>query len=442
MTARGIILAGTGTGAGKTMVTAAILRAFVRGGRTVAAFKVGPDYLDPAHLARAARRPAINLDSWAMDGATMHALLGSLARDADLIVGEGVMGLFDGARGKPRDGFAPGSTAELAHALGLPVVLVTDAHGMGQSIAAVVRGFATHDSRAPLAGIILNRVASEVHGRLLVDAIGEALPDVPVLGLVPRIAAMAIPSRHLGLVQAAEIGDLDRRLDLAAEAITPSLLDRLKTLAQPVVKTKNSPSRLPPPLGQRIAIARDDAFAFAYPALLDAWRAAGTEIVPFSPLADDAPDATADAIYLPGGYPELHAARLAAAERFRAGLVAAAERDACIFGECGGYMTLGRTLRDAEGCVHRMVGLLPLSSDFAQRKLHLGYRNARTLVTSPLGADGTVFAGHEFHYARIDDEGAGAPLFDLSDAAGHNLGTGGRAIGRVMGSFVHLIAQR
>jgi cobyrinic acid a,c-diamide synthase len=176
--------------------------------------------------------------------------------------------------------------------------------------------------------------------------------------------------------------------------------------------------------------------------VLESWRTQGAELVPFSPLGDEAPDPAADAVYLPGGYPELHAARLASARQFQTGLVAAVQRSAFVFGECGGYMALGRTLRDADGRVHRMTGLLPLACDFARRKLHLGYRTARIRVTSPLGAEGTTFAGHEFHYAHVEDEGAGTPLFEITDATGHNLGTGGRAHQRVMASFIHLIAQR
>lgn len=443
MTARGLIVAGTATGSGKTILTAALLRALGNRGHAVAAFKTGPDYIDPAHLARAARKPAINLDSWAMDRATLHALFAGLGRQADIVVGEGVMGLFDGARGKSRDGFAPGSTAELAWFLGLPVVLAVDARGMGQSVAAVVRGFATHEPRVPLAGVILNRVASLAHGQFLVGALREILPELPVLGTVPRAATMDIPSRHLGLVQACEIDDLDARLDRAAGEIDKAIaLDRLIGLAQPLPASATAVPRLPPPLGQRIAVARDDAFAFAYPSLLDGWRKAGADISFFSPLADEAPSAGADAVYLPGGYPELHAGRIAGAVRFRAGLTAAAERDAFVFGECGGYMALGRSLRDADGRVHAMAGLLPLACDFAKRKLHLGYRNARVLADSPFGPSGTVFAGHEFHYADIDDEGAGNPLFALTDAGGNQLGVNGRVEGRVAGSFVHLIAQR
>jgi cobyrinic acid a,c-diamide synthase len=442
VTARGLIVAGTGTGAGKTMLTAAMIRALVRAGKRVAAFKTGPDYIDPAHLARAAGASAINLDSWAMMPDTIGTLVAALGRDADLVVGEGVMGLFDGARAPARDGFAPGSTAELAHTLDLPVVLVVDGTGMGQSLAATVRGFATHDSRIRVSGIIVNRIASEAHGQFLAEAIATALPEVPVLGLVPRLAALDIPSRHLGLIQAGEIADLDRRFDAAAAAISSHVaLDEIEALARPADARSNAPAHLLPALGNRIAVARDEAFAFAYSSTLDNWRGAGAEITLFSPLSDEAPDSRADAVYLPGGYPELHAARLASAERFRAGLAGAASRGAFIFGECGGYMTLGRTLRDAEGRVHRMAGLLPVSCDFSQRKLHLGYRDARTLVTTPLGAAGTVFAGHEFHYARVVDED-GAPMFAAIDAAGRDLGTAGRIDGRIAGSFVHIIAQR
>jgi cobyrinic acid a,c-diamide synthase len=442
VTAHALIVAGTSTGTGKTMLTAALIRALRVNGRRVATFKTGPDYIDAAHLAQAAGASAINLDSWAMEPDTLRGLLAALGHDADLVVGEGVMGLFDGARRATRNGFAPGSTAELAHMLDLPIVLAVDGAGMGQSLAATVRGFASHDSRVRVSGIIVNRVASEAHGRFLADAIADALPDVPILGLVPRLAALNIASRHLGLIQAAEIDDLDRRFDAAAEAIASHVdLDMLETLARPIAAGADAPRYLPRPLGNCIAVARDEAFAFAYTSILDGWHAAGAEIKTFSPLADEAPDVCADSVYLPGGYPELHAARLASAERFLGGLAAAASRGAFIFGECGGYMTLGRTLRDAEGRVHRMAGLLPVSCDFAQRKLHLGYRNIRTLVTTPLGAAGTVFAGHEFHYARVVDEN-GTPMFAAIDAAGRDLGPAGRVDGRIAGSFIHIIAQR
>ncbi|MBM3561000.1 MAG: cobyrinic acid a,c-diamide synthase, partial [Alphaproteobacteria bacterium] len=191
--------------------------------------------------------------------------------------------------------------------------------------------------------------------------------------------------------------------------------------------------------GQRIAVARDIAFAFAYPALLDAWRRAGAEVLPFSPLEGEAPDTAADAVFLPGGYPELHAGRLAAAAGFLAGLRAAAGCGAVVYGECGGYMVLGRGLVDADGVRHEMAGLLALETSFAARRLSLGYRQARLMADGPLGRAGTAFRGHEFHYATVTAEGPGEALFALADAAGRQRGNAGLVAGRVAGSFVHLI---
>jgi cobyrinic acid a,c-diamide synthase len=194
-----------------------------------------------------------------------------------------------------------------------------------------------------------------------------------------------------------------------------------------------------PPLGQRIAVAQDAAFAFAYPAQLAAWREAGADVIPFSPLADEPPAPEADAIYLPGGYPELHAGRLAGNTRFLAGLRRAAEGGVVIFGECGGYMALGVGMVDAAGERHVMAGLLPLESSFAERRLHLGYRQATLVADGPLGRAGAGYRGHEFHYTSIVDEGVGEPLFDCRDARGRALGAVGRRCGRVFGSFIHLI---
>ena len=193
------------------------------------------------------------------------------------------------------------------------------------------------------------------------------------------------------------------------------------------------------PLGQRIAIARDDAFLFAYPAVLEGWRRQGAELSFFSPLADEIPDAAADAVYLPGGYPELHAGRLAAAGHFTAALRRAAASGTAIYGECGGYMALGESLTDGAGRAHRMVGLLPLATSFAERRLHLGYRAATLIGGGPLGPAGARFRGHEFHYATTIAAGADAPLFALSDASGKDLGASGLRHGSVMGSFIHLI---
>ena len=273
------------------------------------------------------------------------------------------------------------------------------------------------------------------------DAIAR-LPDAPVLlGALPMDEVLAVPSRHLGLVQAAEREDLDGMIDVAADWAARHIdLGTLRKLALPS-PTPKSPegSALWPPLGQRIAVARDEAFAFSYPGLLEAWRRQGAALSFFSPLAGDAPAADADAVYLPGGYPELHAGRLAASARFLQGVRAAAERGAAVFGECGGYMVLGTGLTDAEGVRHPMAGLLPVETSFERPARHLGYRRAVAAAASPLGPAGTAFTAHEFHYSVTLSEGPGTALFAASDATGQSLGETGLVAGTVAGSFLHLI---
>lgn len=439
----GLIFAAPATGTGKTLITMGIIAALTRAGRKIAAFKTGPDYIDPAFHSAALgiEGGCVNLDGWAMDDARLAGLLA--AQGGELIVGEGVMGLFDGARGVAGKG--DGSTADLAARLGLPVILVVDAKGQGASLAALVEGFANHrapgsNGGATVAGVILNRVSGESHAALLKDALAPL--GIPVLGALPVAPDLALPSRHLGLVQARETADLADVIVRAAELIARHIdLAALVALAQPPKLAAPDAAPLIPPLGARIAVARDDAFAFAYPALLDGWRRAGAELSLFSPLADQAPDPSANAVYLPGGYPELHAGKLAASPRFRAGLKDMALAGSVVYGECGGYMVMGEELIDAEGQSHRMTGLLPLATSFAARKLHLGYRQAQTLgEPGALGAPDTLYRGHEFHYATVLRE-EGKPLFAIGDAAGRDLGRGGLRAGRVMGSFIHLIAQ-
>ncbi|MEQ8965370.1 MAG: cobyrinate a,c-diamide synthase [Azospirillaceae bacterium] len=431
---RGLVIAAPASGHGKTTVTLGLLRALARSGRRVAGVKIGPDYIDPAFHAAACGRPCPNLDPWAMRPATHAAVLASLA-DADPVVAEGVMGLYDGAA----DG--TGSTADLAAETRWPVVLVADVKGQGASLAALARGFASHDPRLRLAGVIANRTGGERHRRLLAEALEGV--GIPLLGCLPRDDALALPSRHLGLVQAGEHPDLERFLDAAADRVAEALdLDALARLAAPLTDRPVTPSPdapgLPPP-GQRIAVARDEAFAFLYPHLLDGWRAAGAELAPFSPLADEAPDPAADAIFLPGGYPELRADRLAAATRFLDGLRAAAARGAVVYGECGGYMVLGQGLEDADGRRHAMAGLLPVETSFAEPRLHLGYRRLTLRVATPFGPAGARLAGHEFHYARQTGPAAPDPLFEAEDATGRALGAIGARSGTVFGSYAHLV---
>ena len=436
--AKGLIIAAASSGSGKTTVTLALLALLKRRGVAVASCKVGPDYIDPAFHARATGRPCFNLDGWAMRPATLARLVRQAAQDAELLIVEGVMGLFDGA---PSDALlAPGSTAEIAALTQLPVVLVLRAKGIGATAAALLQGLKQHHRDVRIAGIIFNEVGSDRHRAMLAQAAMRA--DLPVLGYLPAFADIALPSRHLGLVQAAEHVAFDRYLDRLAEHFGPHLdLAALSALARAPNIAETKSTLAIPPLGQRIAVADDVAFGFSYAATLLGWRDAGAEIARFSPLADQAPDEAADAIFLPGGYPELHAGRLAANRNFMEGLRRAARKGTAIYGECGGYMTLGEGLIDADGERHAMAGLLPVVTSFAKRKLHLGYRQGRLLAQTPLGAVGRVFRGHEFHYASVVSEGAGEQLFAVEDATCRDLGSQGRRQGSVFGSFLHLIDE-
>jgi cobyrinic acid a,c-diamide synthase len=415
----GFIIAAPSSGSGKTTLTLGILRALARRGDNVRGAKSGPDYIDPRFHEAACGRPCPNLDAWAMAPDRIRALA---AGDGTLIV-EGAMGLFDGA---PPDN--KGATADLSRILGIPVVLVVDAARLAGSVAPIVAGFRDFAPDVPVVGVILNNVGSDRHEAMLRRALAQI--DCPVLGAMRRDAALVQPSRHLGLVQAGERTDLDQFLETAADRVAQSIdLNALIDLARPLVA--GSAARIEPP-AQRIAIAQDAAFAFAYPHLIADWRAHGAEIAFFSPLADEAAP-EADMIYLPGGYPELYAGKLAAATRFMQSLRNAAQ-GTVIYGECGGYMTLGKVLIDADGVPHEMAGLLGLETSFAKRRLHLGYRNL-TATTGPFAGSWTA---HEFHYATTISA-VGTPMFSATDAEGTRLAPMGLIDGRVSGSFGHII---
>ena len=430
--ARGFLIAAPASGSGKTTVTLGLLRALNRRGVAVRSAKSGPDYIDPRFHEAASGAPCVNLDAWAMGTDRLAALAhGSGAHGSEeVLVIEGAMGLFDGAphtTDPDRDG--KGACADLAKLFDLPVILVVDASHMAQSIAAVVAGFVAHDPHVRIAGVILNKVGSLRHEAMLTRALTPL--GLPVLGTLPRDATLATPSRHLGLVQAGERPDLDAFLDRAADAVEAALdVEAILARAAPF-HSRNTGPRTPPP-AQTIAVAQDAAFAFAYPHLLADWRAQGAEIKSFSPLADQ-PAPPSDLIYLPGGYPELHAGTLAANHRFLQSLREAAARRS-VYGECGGYMVLGDGLTDRDGVRHRMAGLLNLETSFATRKLHLGYRHA-TLAHGPFTG---AWMAHEFHYATTL-KAEGTPLLTATDAEGTDLGPQGLVQGAVSGSFIHLI---
>jgi cobyrinic acid a,c-diamide synthase len=417
---RVLLIAAPHSGSGKTLITLGLIRALRNRGMKVASAKVGPDYIDARFHEAASGQPCINLDYWAMGANACKARMEEI--DADLIIVEGVMGLFDGPDG------AKGSTADLAEALGLPIILVIDAAKQAQSVAAVVHGFTTYRPNLNIAGVILNRVASDRHAKML-----SASLDSKILGIMRQNDSAVWPSRHLGLIQAQENQQLEAFIESAASGVSrETFLDKINESAT-ILSNHDIESFTPlPPLAQNIAVAHDLAFAFAYPHLLNDWRKQGAELSFFSPLNNETPKG--EAVFLPGGYPELHAGKIASNSAF---LNALRNHKGLIYGECGGYMVLGDAIIEGDGTSHSMAGLLPVTTSFATRKLQLGYRQLKPL-NAPWKAN---LRGHEFHYSTITSKGVAEPLFHASDAAGNDLGTIGQRVGNVMGSYAHVISQ-
>ncbi|MGR1579905.1 cobyrinate a,c-diamide synthase [Thalassobius sp. S69A] len=429
----GLMISAPSSGTGKTTLMLGLLNALSRQGLTVQPFKSGPDYIDPGFHRVAAGRPSFNLDSWAMTPGDLSQWL-QQAQGADLALAEGSMGLFDGVARPGETG--NGASADIAARTGWPVVLMLDVSGQAQSAAATALGFRQMRPDVRLAGVVLNKVASPRHEHLL--RLGMEQAGIPVLGALPRRGAVELPERHLGLVQAEEQPQLKALLQAAGDFIAQHIDIPALLAAAGGTQANAAPLHLPPPPGQRIALARDAAFSFVYPHLLHSWRRAGAEILFFSPLADQAPDPSADTCWLPGGYPELHAGALAAAEQFHTGLRRFAETRP-VHGECGGYMAMGAGLVDKEGTRHRMAGLLGLETSYARRKMHLGYRLARLKSAMPGLPAGTALRGHEFHYSTIlaqpDD-----PLAHVEDANGAEVPETGSRRGHASGTFFHLIS--
>ena len=424
----GLLIAAPSSGSGKTTVTLGLLRALKNTGLKIAPGKAGPDYIDPAFHTAASGEVCFNFDPWGMRPELL-AVMGAGHGGGRHFVVEAMMGLFDGAS----DG--SGSPADLAAQLDLSVVLVIDCARMSHSVAALASGYRDFRKDVCVAGVILNRVGSVRHEAMLRVALERV--GFTIFGALPTDEALKLPERHLGLVQAAEHEALEEFIEHAAARVERHCdVSALAKLARRDEAEVLDVPALLPPLGQRIAVARDEAFAFSYPHLLQGWRGQGAELTFFSPLAGEAPNAKADAVYLPGGYPELHAGRIAAAEPFFAGMRDAVKRGALVYGECGGYMVLGEALIDASGTAHAMLGLLPVTTSFEKRQRHLGLRVARP-------ADDSIFRApmraHEFHYSSVVQVGKAEPLFRVEDALGADLGSMGMKRGRVAGSYLHLI---
>ena len=426
----GLMIAAPTTGSGKTTVTLGLLRALKKAGYPIAPGKAGPDYIDPAFHAAASGEVCLNFDPWGMRRELLLANAALHMQGGRTLVIEAMMGLFDGAA----DG--SGSAADLAKILGLSVILVVDCSKSSHSIAALVSGFANFRVDTRIVGVVLNRVGSARHEAMLRSAMDKI--RMPVFAVIRAEQALVVPERHLGLVQAGEHEELEAFIDHASDVVAGTMDLSMLIRAARAIPDRTSDANIArlAPLGQRIAVARDIASAFCYEHMLMGWQRRGAEISLFSPLADEGPGADCDAVYLPGGYPELHAAKIAAASRFRAGVLAAQDRGALIFGECGGYMVMGEGLIDADGVSHEMLGLLPVVTSYQKRTRHLGYRRLTPV-------DGSIFdsplCGHEFHYATIVSEGEGERLFTAEDALGTDLGAQGLRRKNVAGSFMHLI---
>lgn len=432
----GLIIAAPASGSGKTIITLGLIAALKKNGFIIAPAKVGPDYIDPSYLAAAADTPCLNLDPWAMRPETIAGNCFSLTQAAPLIICEGVMGLFDGTR----DG--KNSTADLSASTGWPVILVVDVKGQAASAAAIVTGFTSYRNDLKFCGVIFNRVGGEKHRQSISHAMKKTLPDMPILGYVPRSVELQVVERHLGLVQASENKEISELLSTASKLIENNIdIKRVANLAQNTkIRLQKQKGNLAP-LGQHIAVAKDVAFSFSYENILHGWRQQNAEVSYFSPLADEKPSSNADAIYLPGGYPELYAEQLANNKIFLAGLKNAAKRS-FIYGECGGFMVLGKTIIDKSGKNHLMTGLLPLESSFSSPKLHLGYREVTSCFNTPLGPLGQRFRGHEFHYSCSRNLAPHSKsLFSCMDANRCSLGPSGLFAEGVAGSFVHLVDE-
>lgn len=443
---KSLLISGTHSGCGKTSLTLGLLAALTRRGLACAPYKTGPDFIDPGLHALACGRTSHNLDSWMLSEAVNRQIFARYARGADVAVAEGAMGLFDGASGTSERG----SAAHMAKMLGIPVLLVIDASGMARSAAAVAQGFARFDPSLALAGVVFNRVGGPGHREILSEAMMQA--GIRVLGYLPKAPELSLPSRHLGLVTAQDMGqDLGQNpgqdlpawlarladwveagtlLDALLEALPETPLD-LSLQVQPDLKADSTQP-------VRLGLARDQAFCFVYAENLRLLEAAGAEIVPFSPLADAHLPDNLHGLYLPGGYPELHAQVLSQNASMLADIRAFALSGRPVYAECGGFMALMRSIVDAEGRSWPMAGVFPCTARMQARFSALGYREARFTADTPLGPQGTAARGHEFHYSSLEAAPDVPAVYSLAGRKGPLETPEGFLAGNTLGSYVHL----
>jgi cobyrinic acid a,c-diamide synthase len=429
-----IVVAGVASGVGKTTVTLGLMEAFRRRGLTVQGFKIGPDFIDPGFHEIATGRGSYNLDGWMCGRDHVLATVARHAEGADLAIVEGVMGCFDGVEATSDEG----STAQIAKWLAAPVVLVVDAQAQARSAAAVVLGFEQFDPATKVAAVIVNKVAGDRHARGIREAVAMRCA-APVVGVLPHDAQIALSERHLGLVTSGEGGFTEaKRAQLAAVTERAVDLDALLALAVPAPRTidvRSSP--IPAVRRVRLGVAHDDAFCFYYRENLALLRAAGADLVYWSPLTDRALPPV-DGLYLGGGYPELYGRALGANTAMRRAVRAFAEGGGAVYAECGGLMYLAEALEDLAGDRFPMVGLLPATVRMRPRRMTLSYTEVTLQADSPLGAAGTLARGHEFHFSTLDPVPRSVERVYRLRRRGGDEGVEGYRIGNALLSYVHL----
>jgi cobyrinic acid a,c-diamide synthase len=433
---KGLLIAGTASGVGKTTVALAIMAGLRRRGLAVQPFKCGPDFLDTGHHTRICGRTARNLDTWMLSVEANRRVLRN-AHDADVVVAEGMMGLFDGKNGSTEIG----SSAEIAKLLRLPVVLVVDAAKSARSVAAVLLGFEMFDAKLRLAGVILNRVAGERHYEMLREAIKSSC-TTKILGWLPVEPAIAIPERHLGLHGAAELaaGSQEAGVDAFAALAAKHLdLDGLLTLECGLEIAEVEPTRVVASAASvvRVGVPSDHAFSFYYKDNLDLLREQGAEIVWFSPMTDASLPSDLDALYLGGGYPELHAEQLSSNRQMLEEVRTFAASGRPVYAECGGMLYLSESL-SVDGKSYAMAGVLPLSMQMTDRLIQFGYATVEFTEDCLLGRRGTVVRGHSFHHSRIVSQGDVARNYHVQYSMSGKDELEGFRRGNVLASYIHL----
>ncbi len=439
-----IVIAAPQSGSGKTTVTLGIMAALKRRGLAVAPFKVGPDFIDPGYHRLVTGAPSVNLDGWICDPGFVRESFSLHAGGADIAVIEGVMGLFDGIDGVSESG----STAQIAKELAAPVVLVVDARSQARSAAALVHGFASFDPALRVAGVVFNNVGSANHERILREALAAHLPDLALLGCLPRDPALAIPSRHLGLVTAednplsgafvAHLAEVvEAHLDLEALLETGAAADAASVREGATARASAVAGEAPEPERVRVAVARDAAFCFVYQDNLRLLQQAGAELCYFSPLADPALPEGIGGMYLPGGYPELFAGELAANEPMKQEVARSVEGGLPVYAECGGfiYLTQGVVV---DRQAHRFVGLFPVQTRMLPRRKALGYREVELLAEGAIGGRGATARGHEFHYSEMEEMPAHVERLYRVSRKGVDLGREGYRYKNCLASYIHL----